>query len=58
MYFNQMPKPIKWTELSKECYQRNCKCKGCIYSEIIKSQPCRMKRTVLELVKLFGVPNE
>lgn len=58
MDFKQMPKPVKWTELAKECYERGCICNGCVFSEILISSNCRMKRTVLELVKLFGVPNE
>ncbi len=47
----------RWTKSSIECYNRGCRCKGCIYTKILSS-PCMMKKTVIELVKKFGKPPE
>lgn len=46
-----------WTNLAINCYKRGCTCNGCIYSEVLESCKCHMKATVLELVRVLGVPN-
>lgn len=44
-----------WTSGAIECYQRGCVCEGCLTGQIIE-QHCRMKTTVIELVKRLGPP--
>lgn len=60
------PVITKWSESAVECYKRGCNCKGCFYedffskpkySENEQKQKCQMKATVLELVKVLGVPD-
>ena len=48
----------RWTPTAIECYKRGCRCKGCFYKEFFtnKDQKCQMKATVLELVRVFGKP--
>ena len=45
----------RWTQAAKECYDRNCICRGCIYFEKLETR-CFMKQTVLALVRKFGKP--
>ena len=60
----------RWTESAKQCYLRGCICgenispadKGanltpqiCVYKEILGDK-CRMKETVIELVRRYGPP--
>lgn len=45
-----------WTETAVDCYRRGCVCDGCNIFKII-GEKCNMKRTVLDLVKKFGAPN-
>ena len=47
-----------WTQGAKECYKRGCNCEGCKIQEIMKSQKCLMKMSVIELVRLRGKPFE
>ena len=46
-----------WTASSIYCYNRGCRCTGCYLKEII-TDGCRMKATVLELVRKLGRPPE
>ena len=46
----------KWTLQAVECYKRNCRCEGCILNSL--ESKCEMKKAVIELVKLFGIPND
>jgi hypothetical protein len=46
----------RWTKSAIDCYNRGCRCSECEYPKLL-STPCRMKQTVLELVRLFGKPN-
>ena len=46
---------IRWTQSAIDCYERCCICNGCPMYELIGKQ-CRMKTSVLELVRKFGVP--
>lgn len=45
----------RWTPSAKDCYFRGCVCSGCPIFEIIGNQ-CKMKRTVLNLVRKLGKP--
>jgi len=49
----------RWTKAAMDCYQRGCVCNGCFYSEFFSGSPqrCQMKATVLELVRVLGIPN-
>lgn len=48
----------RWTPSAIECYQRGCVCSGCFYKEFFGdgANKCRMKTSVLELVRLLGAP--
>ena len=48
----------RWTPSAVECYQRGCICSNCPVQEFIKSQKCQMKSSVIELVRLYGIPNK
>ena len=54
---NKIQKNKKWTQSSKDCYKRGCRCNGCIYQKLLSS-PCRLKETVIDLVREFGAPEE
>ncbi len=47
-----------WTPTAKECYKLGCNCSKCILYKIYfyKYHNCKMKETVIELVKRFGAP--
>ena len=49
------PKVHRWTKSAIDCYNSGCRCSECEYSKILAS-PCKMKKTVLELVRIFGKP--
>ncbi|HSA06624.1 MAG TPA: hypothetical protein P5556_05560 [Candidatus Gastranaerophilales bacterium] len=48
----------RWTKAAIDCYQRGCVCESCFYSEFFQNSPqrCQMKATVLELVRVLGIP--
>lgn len=46
---------LSWTNLAKECYKIGMACYKCSLPEDIKKE-CKMKPTVIELVKKFGRP--
>ena len=46
---------MNWSRTAIECYERGCNCYGCDIQLLI-SEPCQMKKAVIELVKLYGVP--
>lgn len=48
----------RWTTTAIECYKRGCNCQGCLIKKLIKSQKCQMKSSVIELVRLYGIPNK
>jgi len=52
--------PFRWTPTARECFKRGCVCEGCFYKEFFttSSFQCRMKGSVVELVKKFGVPED
>ena len=50
-----------WTMSAYDCYKLGCNCKMChLYSIYFKDSltKCKMKETVIELVRKLGVPNE
>lgn len=48
----------RWTLSAIECYQRGCICFNCPIKELVKSQKCQMKASVIELVRVLGKPNK
>lgn len=46
--------PRIWSNSAKDCYFRGCRCLGYSVYNLIGKQ-CRMKQTVIELVKKLGV---
>lgn len=47
----------RWTTSAIMCWKRGCICKGCIYEKFfISIKECRMKSSVIKLVKKFGPP--
>ena len=44
-----------WTQSAKDCYQIGCNCMSCKLYNRLETQ-CKMKATVLELVRLHGRP--
>lgn len=50
--FNTMLK--RWTKSAIDCYMRGCRCNNCLMNKL--ESKCRMKTTVIELVKILGAP--
>lgn len=51
----------KWTPTAVDCYLIGCTCSKCNLNKIYFSQSvtkCRMKDTVIELVRRVGVPHD
>lgn len=51
----------KWTNTAIDCYKIGCNCSKClIYNIYFKNETfkCKMKDTVIELVRKNGIPNE
>lgn len=44
-----------WTPGAIECYQRGCVCESCLTGQIME-QHCRMKSSVIQLLKTLGPP--
>lgn len=49
--------PYYWSKASIECYEIGCRCSQCYIADDLKAK-CKMKQTVLNLVKLYGAPEE
>lgn len=50
-----------WTPSAIDCYQIGCSCHKCNLNKIYflnSNIKCKMKESVIELVKKFGVPKE
>ena len=47
-----------WSLTAIDCYKRGCICEGCLIQELITSGKCQMKKSVLWLVKKYGMPTE
>ena len=45
----------RWTKEAFYCWQRNCICDGCYNKKILETE-CRMRKTVIALVRVFGLP--
>lgn len=45
----------RWTRSAVDCYKIGCNCSRCNIPLIMET-PCKMKYSVLELVKKFGKP--
>lgn len=50
-----MKKYRYWTPSAIECYQRGCVCEGCLTGQIMEEH-CRMKSSVIQLIKTLGPP--
>ena len=48
----------RWTPSAIECYERGCICVNCPMKRFITSQKCQMKSSVIELLRLYGIPNK
>lgn len=48
----------RWTRSAIDCYERHCVCIGCPMKDLIKSSKCQMKASVMELVRLYGIPKK
>lgn len=46
---------LHWTPSAVDCYERKCRCNGCILAEILET-PCKMKYTVIQIIKVKGLP--
>ena len=44
----------RWSNIQKECYERNCICEGCMYTEY--NPNCAVKGSIIEKVLEFGLP--
>ena len=63
-------KTRRWTRVSIECYNRNCRCGGCWAEEFFRqsretspedvsgSYTCQCKKVVLALVREHGAPTQ
>lgn len=49
---------MHWTQLTKDCYKRGCKCTDCDLIPARYIRICQVKRAVLELVRTKGRPEE
>lgn len=49
-----------WTIDAINCYKRGCVCDECFFKTFFtnKSEKCKMKASVLELVRIFGIPKK
>ena len=58
LMFNELGQanPERWTIDALTCYNRGCVCKGCPIKNLITSSKCKMKASVMELVKKIGAP--
>lgn len=47
-----------WNDLTLMCYERNCICKGCEFHNRFEGSTCQVKASVLESVRVLGIPYE
>lgn len=47
------PRNEVWTNIDKECYQRNCICEGCFYNQY--STKCKAKFALIDKIKTYGL---
>lgn len=49
----------KWSDLQKQCYERNCNCYGCpVLEEISSTRQCFVKKSLIEQIRKFGLDEE
>jgi len=55
---NNNKKQIIWSEDSIYCYNIGCNCKNCKIAEMfpVLSYECKLKKSVIELVRIYGKP--
>lgn len=46
---------IKWTQQAKECFERDCKCDGCLINKIMETE-CVMNHFVKKIYEKLGNP--
>lgn len=46
----------KFNDIQLECYNRNMNCLGCFYSQYNKIKKCRVKKSIMEYILKYGVP--
>lgn len=46
----------EWSNIQKECYERNCICEGCMYTKY--NPNCAVKGSIIERVLKFGLPKD
>lgn len=48
----------KFNDLQLECYNRNMNCLGCFYSQYNSIKKCRVKKSIMEQILKYGVPED
>ena len=56
MSYKTSAQPRYWTKIAIECFERNCICEDCYYSNL--EEKCKLKNSVLALVRAYGVPKD
>lgn len=51
-----MVNPLRWSKGAIQCYNIGCRCSICNIVPLWFKDKCRMKESVIELVKKFGKP--
>ena len=46
----------KFNDLQLECYNRNMNCLGCFYSQYNTIKKCRVKKSIMEYILKYGIP--
>lgn len=46
----------RWTQSAVDCYRLGCNCSKCNIPLIMET-PCQMKRSVISLVRAYGIPD-
>lgn len=45
----------EWSNIQKECYERNCNCDGCHYSQYNEKFKCQVKWSILKEIEKNGL---
>lgn len=48
----------KFNDTQLECYNRNMNCSGCFYSQYNTIKKCRVKKSIMEQILKYGVPED
>ena len=46
----------KFNDIQLECYNRNMNCLGCFYSQYNTIKKCMVKKSIVEHILKYGVP--